>query len=61
MGDECPEIVYQLWFDLQLAEADAKDEQEPTWKRPGERATQARDRLRAEREVAKRRHNLRIV
>ena len=44
----------QLAWDMRLATEAAEDERRPGWMRRGEKAVDARDRLRAEREAAKR-------
>lgn len=43
----------QLAYDMLLVSERADDERRPGWLRRGEMATDARDRLRAEREAAK--------
>ena len=50
-----PRAFMQLVWDMRLATEAAEDERRPGWLRRGERAVDARDRLRAEREEAKRR------
>lgn len=52
MLGECPEVVLQLWYDM-VAYQTPDEPDGPSWKKPGETASQARDRLRAEREEAK--------
>lgn len=52
MLDECPELVFQLWYDM-VAWQTPDEPARPSWRRPGETAAQARDRLRAEREAAR--------
>lgn len=47
MCDEEPQIVYQLWWDMELVAS--REEPAAGWMLPGESAAQARDRLRAER------------
>ena len=44
----------QLHYDMELAAEKARPEERPTWRKPGEKAVDARDRLRKEREEAKR-------
>lgn len=44
----------QLHYDMELAAEKARLEEGPTWRKPGEKAVDARDRLRKEREEAKR-------
>lgn len=53
MAVDAPYLFDQIWYDLASAAASAKGGG-PSWKRPGETAAQARDRLREERERAKR-------
>lgn len=48
MALEAPWLFNQIWHDLDLTGSPAA-----AWKRPGESASQARDRLRAEREAAR--------
>lgn len=48
-----PRAFMQLAYDMLLASERAEDERRPGWLRRGEMATDARDRLRAEREAAK--------
>ena len=49
-----PSIFDQLWGEFEIASSqDPEKPDKPSWKRPGETATEARDRLRAEREAAK--------
>jgi hypothetical protein len=49
-----PELLYQMWWDMELVGEDArKSGQERSWKRRGESASAARDRLRAERLLAR--------
>lgn len=55
MADECPLIWLQLMEDELLAEEKAMAAEGPKWRKPGEKAVDARDRLREEREEAKRR------
>lgn len=52
MLDECPELALQLWYDMVRWQVPDQPKR-PSWKRPGESAAQARDRLRAERRRAK--------
>jgi len=54
LADECPELWLQLHYDMELAAEKARPEEGPTWRKPGEKAVDARDRLRKEREEAKR-------
>lgn len=54
MADECPELWLQLHYDMEIAAEKARLEEGPTWRNPGEKAVDARDRLRKEREEAKR-------
>lgn len=55
MAARHPRTFMQLAWDMRLAEQTAEDARRPGWLRRGERAVDARDRLRAERESAKRR------
>lgn len=50
-----PRAWMQLWYDMRLVAEREEDGMRPAWKRRGETAADARDRLRAEREDAKRR------
>lgn len=51
-----PRLFLQLDYDAALAASDGEGgDGRPGWRRPGETAAQARDRLRAGREEAKRR------
>ncbi len=51
-----PRLFLQLDYDAMLvASAETEEDGKPDWKKPGETAVRARDRLRAEREEAKRR------
>lgn len=44
----------QIWYEREIyMSKDPEKPDKPTWKRPGETAAEARDRLRAEREAAK--------
>lgn len=53
---EYPRIFLQLCFDSRIAaKADGTGDGKPDYREPGERPEQARDRLRAEREQARRR------
>ncbi len=53
---EYPRIFLQLCFDSRIAaKADGNGDGKPDYRKPGERPEQARDRLRAEREQARRR------
>lgn len=51
MALEYPDLFNQVWYDL--THAAPKTDGKPSWKKAGETATQARDRLRAEREAEK--------
>lgn len=51
MALEYPDLFNQIWYDL--THAAPKTDGEPSWKKPGETAAQARDRLRTEREATK--------
>lgn len=51
---EFPELFMQLYYDMQL-ESTLDGDGNPSWRKPGERAVDARDRLRAERDEYKRR------
>lgn len=51
---EFPELFMQLYYDMQLAST-LDGDGDRGWRNPGERAVDARDRLRAEREEYKRR------
>lgn len=53
MALEYPDLFNQIWYDL--THAAPKTDGNPSWKKAGETAAQARDRLRAEREATKRR------
>lgn len=55
LAEESPLLWLQLHQDMETAKEKANAEQGPQWKKPGERAVDARDRLREEREEAKRR------
>lgn len=51
-----PRLFLQMAYDAELTAAREREEGgAPGWRRPGETAVRARDRLRAEREEAKRR------
>lgn len=43
----------QLWYDMEIASEAEEAEQPPQWKKKGESAAEARDRLKREREAAK--------
>lgn len=53
MALDYPDLFNQIWYDL--THAAPNTDGNPSWKKPGETAAQARDRLRAERESTKRR------
>lgn len=47
-------MFLELYYEYEIAESRAGvEEGKPSWKKPGETAAQARDRLRAEREATK--------
>ncbi len=48
-----PMLFEQAYYDLSELEEREAQTQAPTWRKKGEKATDARDRLRAEREAAK--------
>lgn len=48
-----PMLFEQMYFDLEALLEEQKAQEAPTWRRRGERAVDARDRLRAERDAAK--------
>ena len=48
-----PMLFEQAYFDLEAQLDERRAQEAPTWRRKGERATDARDRLRAEREASK--------
>lgn len=50
-----PMIFEQMYYDLDTVLERQKQEQAPDWKKAGETAAEARDRLRAERDAAKKR------
>ena len=52
MASSYPDLFDQIFFDF-TEYAGREDDGKPTWKKPGETASEARDRLRAEREAAK--------
>lgn len=52
MAIDMPDLFDQIWYEMELA-MESRQDGKPSWKRPGETAAQARDRLRAEREAAK--------
>lgn len=52
MAMRCPDLFMQLSYDMDLATEDRGN----GWRNPGERAEEARDRLRSEREELKRRY-----
>lgn len=54
MAVELPDLFLQIYYEMEIAASRVGVEDgAPSWKKPGETATQARDRLRAEREAAK--------
>lgn len=53
MALEYPDLFNQIWYDL--THVAPKNDGKSSWKRAGETATQARDRIRAEREATKNR------
>lgn len=55
MADESPLLWLQLCEDKLLADEKARAAQGPKWRNPGEKAVDARDRLRRERREAKQR------
>lgn len=52
---EYPRMWLQLYWDMELAHEKEEAAKQPDWKKAGETAADARDRLKAEREEAKRR------
>lgn len=48
-----PMIFEQMYYDLRTLLEEEMPNQPPTWRKRGEKAVDARDRLRAEREAAK--------
>jgi hypothetical protein len=48
-----PMLFEQMYFDLEALLEERESQKAPTWRRKGEKAVDARDRLRAEREAAK--------
>lgn len=51
-----PRLFLQMAYDAELtASRERESDGKPAWRKPGETAVRARDRLRAEREEAKRR------
>lgn len=48
-----PMLFEQMYFDLEALLDEWESQKAPTWRRKGEKAADARDRLRAEREAAK--------
>lgn len=51
-----PRLFLQMAYDAELtASRESESDGKPAWRKPGETAVMARDRLRAEREEAKRR------
>lgn len=48
-----PMLFEQMYFDLEALLEERESQKAPTWRRKGEKAADARDRLRAEREDAK--------
>ncbi len=55
MADSMPRLWLQLYEDMLLAHEKAAADEGEQWRKPGEKAVDARDRLREEREEAKRR------
>lgn len=55
MADDSPLLWLQLCEDSLLADERLRAGQGPQWRKPGEKAVDARDRLRQERQEAKRR------
>ena len=55
MADDSPLLLLQLMEDEAIARERGSAEGDPQWRKPGEKAVDARDRLREEREEAKRR------
>lgn len=55
MADDSPLLLLQLMEDEAIARERESAEGGPQWREPGEKAADARDRLREEREEAKRR------
>lgn len=54
MAIDFPDLFDQIWYDMEIAESKNPEKPgKPSWKKPGETAAQARDRLRAEREAAR--------
>ena len=49
-----PKMWLQLYWDMLLTQEKREDEKRPGWLRKGEKAVDARDRLKREREEAKR-------
>lgn len=49
-----PRIYLQLWWDMELAREKLEDQDRPKWKKRGETAADARDRMKKEREELKR-------
>jgi hypothetical protein len=52
---EFPSVFLQLDYDMELVLAAGREDGGPGWRKPGEKAVDARDRLREEREKARRR------
>jgi hypothetical protein len=49
-----PDLFDQLYYELEIeASRTSDDPEKPSWRKPGESVGHARDRLRAEREAAK--------
>lgn len=48
-----PMLFEQMYFDLEAQLEEQRAQEAPAWRRKGEKAADARDRLRAEREAAK--------
>lgn len=55
LADECPLVWVQLYEDWVIALEREKADEGPKWRKPGEKAVDARDRLRQERAENKRR------
>ncbi len=55
LADEWPLVWLQLHEDWLAAAEAARSQEGPSWRKPGEKAVDARDRLRAERMETKRR------
>lgn len=51
---ELPDLFLELYYEYEIAcSREGVEDGKPSWKKPGETAAQARDRLRAEREATK--------